>query len=126
MSSSAAAAGSSRSGVEPDRLADRQAEHRPEPLAAAVDRVADRLAEPVGAVGLPVLGSAEIGLDELAKLVRRPHRPPAWRALSSASTSFAISAQLASRSIAALRVLGRLELRPHCLELLEQLFGALQ
>ncbi len=30
--------------VDADRLADRQAEHRPQPLAAPVDRVAQRLA----------------------------------------------------------------------------------
>ena len=123
MSSSAAAAGSSRSASTPTASPTARHEHRPQPLAAAVDRVAERLAEPVAAA-VCQCRAGEVGLDELAELVRRPHPPPLG-AVSSDSTSFAISAQLAEHLDRRLRVLGRLELRAHRLQLRKQLLGTL-
>ena len=56
-------------GIAAERLAGREAEHGPDPLAAAEERVADRLGEPA-----QLLGQRESGqplLDERAELVRR-------------------------------------------------------
>ena len=62
----------------PERLAGREAEHRPDPLAAAEQRVAQRLLEP--AQLLRDGQRAELLLDERAQLVRCVHRPRAIRA----------------------------------------------
>ena len=63
-SSSATAAGSASSAAAAGRLGGREAEHRPDPLAAAVERVAHRLVESAGERRRRASRSRELLLDE--------------------------------------------------------------
>ena len=109
------------------RLGRREAEHRPDPLAAAAERVAHRLLEP------PELGW-QLELASEASTSRGARQAPASAACrarcTSASISFASSAISASPSTALVEVaarvgarLERVDARP---QPLEQLLGALQ
>src|SRR6185503_1454800 len=79
-------------------LAGRETEDRPDPLAAAGERIADRRGE------LAELGSqcelVEIALDHGGQLTRARHPASFFALVSSASTSFAISASSERISIA--------------------------
>ena len=77
-SSSEHPAGRSSSGSRAERLAGGQAEHRPDPLAAAEERVPERLLELPSSSGERQLGEEALG--QLAQVVRPLHRPPAARA----------------------------------------------
>ena len=110
-----------------DGLAGREAEHGPDPLAAAVEAVAHRVgqrAELVRERGAP----ARYVLDQVAVSASGATTSAASRRAcsSSASTCFAISASSARMSIACVGILRRLEPLARLLEPLQQLLGALE
>ena len=107
-----------------ERLAGREAEHRPDPLTAGEERVAERVVERAQLLRERQL--REAGLDELAKLVRV--RIVGRLAAEPVDLPLHVAGELGHRGQLVdrvLRVVGRLELRERLVQLSKELLQAL-